>query len=105
MLILFLFYKAIDDETKQFLEKSPNLPVLICGIVPNGQVALFAGDKQGQKYCLVPYCRKTRQDETTQPIERKRDKVKGKQMNILDLSLSTHAKQTRHIQGHIQAEK
>jgi hypothetical protein len=98
--MLILFYKAIDDETKQFLKKSPKLPVLICGIVPNGQVALFPGDKQGKKYCLVPYCSKTGQDGT-----RKRDKLKGKQMNILVLSLDTHAKQTRHIEGHIQAEK
>jgi hypothetical protein len=100
MLILFLFYKAIDDETKQFLKKSPKLPVLICGIVPNGQIALFAGDKQGKKYCLVPYCSQTGQDGT-----RERDKFKGKQMNILVLSLNIQCKQTRHIEGHIPAEK
>jgi hypothetical protein len=104
MFILFLFYKAIDHETKQFLKKSPNLPVLICGTVPNGQVALFAGDKEGNKCCLVPYCSKTRQDGTTQPIQRKRDKVKGKQMNILVLSLNTDVKQTRHMERLIQAE-
>jgi hypothetical protein len=91
--MLILFYKVIDDETKQFLEKSPNLPVLICGIVPNGQVALFAGDKERKRYCLVPYCSKTGQDGT-----RKRDKFKGKQMNTLVLFLNTQAKQTRHIQ-------
>jgi hypothetical protein len=46
---------ASEKSTDTFLKRSPDLPVLICGVVPNGRVALFKGDDRGTKYCIVPY--------------------------------------------------
>jgi hypothetical protein len=55
MIVFSQFGTGLEEATDIFLKRSPNLPVLICGTVPNGQVALFKGNDKGSKYCIVPY--------------------------------------------------
>jgi hypothetical protein len=58
-MIIFFHYQSSDTPREEsmevFLRRSPDLPVLICGVVPKGRIAFFKADDSGTKYCIVPY--------------------------------------------------
>ncbi|XP_006457049.1 hypothetical protein AGABI2DRAFT_195937 [Agaricus bisporus var. bisporus H97] len=58
--ILGMYLRYSPKEPRQelreaFLSQSPELPVLICGMVPRGRIALFQGNEDATEYCIVPY--------------------------------------------------
>lgn len=44
-----------EESREAFLSRSPELPVLICGMVPRGRIAIFKGNEGATEYCIVPY--------------------------------------------------